>query len=126
MLNFNFSDKCLGLVPPPHFVYDFSRKMFLILHSISWPNFIIWLYLLLEILDNMSITIVYYPGCDAIKFEINRIILIKPFRCMTKKSRQKLKYPENEKSFWGEIKTFFIIFKDLSVTKIASDLRVCL
>ena len=31
-----------------------------------------------------------------------------PFRCMTKKSRLKLKYLENEKSF-------FIIFKGLSV-----------
>ena len=33
--------------------------------------------------------------------------LIKPFRYMTKKSRQKLKYPENKKSFWGEIKSIF-------------------
>ena len=36
---------------------------------------------------------------------------------MTKKSRQKLKFLENEKSFWGEIKAFFIIFKRLSVAK---------
>ena len=35
---------------------------------------------------------------------------------MTKKSRQ-LKYLENEKSFLGETKTFFIIFKGLSVAK---------
>ena len=27
MLNFNFSEKGLGLVPPPHFVYGFSRKL---------------------------------------------------------------------------------------------------
>ena len=32
------------------------------------------------------------------------MFLIKSFRYMTKKSRQKLKYLENEKSFWGEIK----------------------
>ena len=36
---------------------------------------------------------------------------------MTKKSRQKLKYLENEKSFWDEIKTFLIIFKGLSDAK---------
>ena len=37
---------------------------------------------------------------------------------MTKKSRQKYKYLENEKSFSGEIKKpFFIIFKGLSVAK---------
>ena len=31
MLNFDFSEKGLGLVSLPHFVYDFSRKMFLML-----------------------------------------------------------------------------------------------
>ena len=55
MLNFNFSEKGLGLVSPPHLVYDFSRKMFLMLHSIDWANFIVWLPLLLEILHNMCI-----------------------------------------------------------------------
>ena len=49
MLSFNFSEKGLGLVSPPHFAYDISRKMFLMLHSImtneidqiSWSD---WLY----------------------------------------------------------------------------------
>ena len=36
---------------------------------------------------------------------------------MTKKSRQKLTYLENEKSFRGKIKGIFIIFKGLSVLK---------
>ena len=35
MLNFNFSEKGMGLVSPPHFVNDFSRKMFLMLHYIN-------------------------------------------------------------------------------------------
>ena len=35
MLHFNFSEKGVGLVSSPHFVYDFSRKMFLMLHSID-------------------------------------------------------------------------------------------
>ena len=35
MLSFNFSEKGHGLVSPPHFVYDFSIKMFLMLHSIN-------------------------------------------------------------------------------------------
>ena len=42
---------------------------------------------------------VCYPGCDVIKFELNLIFLIKPFRYMRKKSKQKLKYRGNEKSF---------------------------
>ena len=32
---------------------------------------------------------------------------MKPFGYMTEKSRQKLKYLENEKSFLGEIKSIF-------------------
>ena len=58
MLDFNFSEKGLGLVSPPHFVYDFSRKTFFMLHSVNEPNFIVWLSLLLEILGNICITIV--------------------------------------------------------------------
>ena len=34
---------------------------------------------------------------------------------MTKNSEQKLKYLKNEKSFQGELKTFFIILKELSI-----------
>ena len=79
MLKFDFPEKGLGIVFPPHFVYDFSRKIFLMLYSINWPNFIVWLPLLLEILGNMCIAIVYYPGCDVMNFEINFIFLIKPF-----------------------------------------------
>ena len=58
MLNFNFSEKGLGLVSQPHFVNDFSRKIFPMLYSINWPNFIVSLPLLLEIFGNMCITIV--------------------------------------------------------------------
>ena len=36
---------------------------------------------------------------------------------MIKKSRQKLKYLENEKSFRGETKSIFHHFKELSVAK---------
>ena len=35
MLSFNFSEKGLGWVSQPHFVYDFSRKMSPMLHSIT-------------------------------------------------------------------------------------------
>ena len=107
LLNFNFSKKGLELVSPPHFADDFSKKIFLMLHSINWPNFIVSLPFLLEILCNMCVAIVCFPGCDVINFEINLIFLIKLFWCMTKKSRQKLKYLEKEKSFWGEIKIIF-------------------
>ena len=43
-----------------------------------------------------------------IDFETNLIFLIKPLSYMTEKSRQK--FLENEKSFKGEIKSFFLLF----------------
>ena len=55
MLNFDFLDKDLEIFSLPHFVYDFSTEM---LYSINWPNFIVWLRLLLEKLGNMFIGIV--------------------------------------------------------------------
>ena len=80
--------------------------MFLILHSINWPYFIVWVPLLLEILGN-----VYY-NCLLTKLWRHKmwselIFLDKPFCYMTKRSRQKLKYLENKKSFSGEIKSIF-------------------
>ena len=65
----------------------------------------------------MCIEIVCFPGSDVINFEINFIFLIKPFFCMTKKSRQKHKYLENERSFQGEIKNIFHHFKGIPVAK---------
>ena len=50
-------------------------------------------------------------------FEIIRIFLIKPFFCMTKKSRQNFKYLENEESYRGKTESIFIIFKRISVPK---------
>ena len=35
MLNFDFSEKGLGLVSAPHFGYDFSRKMFIMLYLLT-------------------------------------------------------------------------------------------
>ena len=68
MLNFDFIGKDLGIVSPPHFVYDFSRKMLLVLYSTNWPSFIAWLPLLIETLVNMCIAIVCKPVCDALNF----------------------------------------------------------
>ena len=106
MLNFNISEKGLGLVSAAHFVYDFGREMFLML-NFNLPNFIVWLPLLLKILGNMCILFTCQAGRDSISFKINLILLIEPFSYTTKKSRQKVKYLENEKSFWGDMKSIF-------------------
>ena len=102
--------------------------MFLMLNSINWPNFIVWLPLVLEILRNMHI--ICLVNCDIMSFEINLlsanftkwsntlkqfvgnlpfsgigvwrvnfIFLIMLFFYMTKKPKQKYKCLENEKSF---------------------------
>ena len=42
----------LELVSLPHYLHYFWRKIFLLLCSISWPNFNVWLLLLREILGN--------------------------------------------------------------------------
>ena len=124
MLNFDFFKKGLGIVFPTYFVHNFSRKMFLKLCSINWPNFIAWFPLFLEMLVNISIAIACWPDCDAIDFEINLIFLIKPFSYTTKKSRQKFKYLENERSFYREIKSIFHHFyKTFSCQKLHQTLE---
>ena len=38
-----------------------------------------WLPLLREIIDNMCIVIICQPACDVTNFEINLVLVIKPF-----------------------------------------------
>ena len=92
MIHFYSLEKGPGKVSPPHFVNIFLKKCFPF--YINLPYFIVWLSLLFEILANVCFTICF-PGYDVIDFEIN-IFLIKPFLYMSKKSRQKFKYLENE------------------------------
>ena len=114
MLNCDFLEKVLGLDSPSHFVYDFSRKIFLLLYFINWTNLIFWLPLLLEILSNIWIVIIYYPAY-IINFEINHSFLINPFSYITKRAGQKCRYLKYEKSFkitiYHKIKTIFHYYK---------------
>ena len=87
--NFEKTKKDLKLVSLPHFLHGFWRNLFLLLYSVTWQNFIVYLPLLRETLDSRCIAIVCEPSCDVINFEVNRVFLIKPFFYMTKKSRQK-------------------------------------
>ena len=68
--------------------------------SINWPNFIVRLSLICEILNNMCVVILCEPGCVVINFEINLIFLIKPFFLHSQKVKTKNKYLENQKSFF--------------------------
>ena len=125
MLKFDFLDKGLGIASPARFVYDFPTKMFLMLYSIKWPNFIVWLSLLLEILSNISIATVCYPGCEVMGFETNLIFLIKPFFLHDQKFLTKtwISLERKELLRWNE-KHFPSFLKGFQLSKIVSDLRV--
>ena len=83
MLNFDFLEKSLGIVSLSHFVYDFSKKMFLALCFINWSNFIACLSLLWDIGQYVYCNCLL-TSCNVINSEINLIFLIKPFFDMTK------------------------------------------
>ena len=68
-----------GLIKKMRLISNFWRKIFLLLYSINWPNFIFWLPLLFDIFGNICIAIVCKPGCDVMNFEVKFIFLIKPF-----------------------------------------------
>ena len=60
MLNFNFLEKRLGRVSPPHFVYDFQKKYFchnLLTDQILWSNCLYlryWAIYVLQLLVNQA------------------------------------------------------------------------
>ena len=64
ILNFEFFEQCLGIVSPSHFVYDFSRKMFLCyilsIDQISLPDWLSffrhWEICLLQLFVNQVAT----------------------------------------------------------------------
>ena len=90
--------KSLELASLPHFLHKFWRIIFCKLCSINWFNFIAWLSLLLQKLDNnICIVIICCPDCDAMYFGISLNLLIQPFFYIIKKSRQKYKYLKNKK-----------------------------
>ena len=99
MLNFAFLKIGLWIVFPPHFLYDFSRKIFLMQYYINWPNLIAWLLLLLAILGTMCIAIMCSPSCDVINFETNLTFLIKPFFVWPKSQDKNLNILRTKRAF---------------------------
>ena len=97
----------------------FKEKILLPLYSMNWPNFIVWLPLLHEILGNTCIVIVCWPGCDVINFEINLIFLIKPYSSIWTKSQDKnLNILRTQRAFNMKLKASFINCKGLSLKQI--------
>ena len=70
VLIFDFLEKGLEIVYLQYFfVYDFSRKMYLMLYFINWPNFIVWLPFFLEILGKICNTNICFPNSDVINLK---------------------------------------------------------
>ena len=75
--------RSLELASLSHFLHNFEK--FLLLDSITWPKFVLWLLLLREILGKECIVIAYEPSFGIIDFEINLTFLTKPFFLERKK-----------------------------------------
>ena len=94
MLNFDFLEKSLGVVIPPHFLYVFREKCFsCYILSTDQISLFGCLYFL-RYWAMCVIAIVCFPGCDVINFGINLIFPIKAFLYLTK-----FTYLENKNSF---------------------------
>ena len=119
MLKSEILEKGLGIVSPPHFVYDFWKKMFLMVYSINWPNFIVWLPSLLEILGNIRIAILRFPGFDVFFF-FNQVIFLHGQKVKTKFW---ISWERKEVLRWNK-KHFSSFLKAFQLPKIASDVRV--
>ena len=87
-VNFNFLEKVLGVVSPTHSVIDFLRKFFF--HILLTDQFYRQPILLHEIVGNMCIEVICFPGCEDVNLEIMLRFLIKPFSYTTKKVRTKI------------------------------------
>ena len=102
----------------PYFLHEFWRKVSVMVYSINWPKFIVWLFLLYEILGNICLQLFVNQAVTSEILKLTLSFSSSRFFNMTKKSRQKFKYIENKKRFWVEIKTFFITFEELSLKQI--------
>ena len=77
IFKFEILKKDLKIVSPSYFVHNLSRKVFLKLFCINWPNFIVWYWM------KMHIALVCFSVFDVLSFEINLIFIIKSFFYMT-------------------------------------------
>ena len=74
-------------------------KIFFTLCCINWPNFTVWLSLLLELWTNMCIVITCYANCD-VQGKINVLAFLSSHSSPWQiHSGQKFKYLKKEKSF---------------------------
>ena len=82
----------------------YFKKIFLILYSNNWANFIVCLLLLLEMLNNMGIVIFCFPVDDVINFETWPYLSYQVIFLHDKENQENLK---NKKKLSRWNKTFY-------------------
>ena len=85
---------------PASFSAWFLKKNIALLYPITWPNFIVWLPLLREVLGNMCVIIVFKQAVTSQILKLTWSFELSHFFYIVKKSTQKLKYLKNEDSFY--------------------------
>ena len=120
----------MQLVFLPRFLHDFSRKIFIMLYSINWTNFIVWLPLHLEIFGNkMRIIIICFPVDDVMNLKTILSFFIDLFFYMTKNIKKIFKYLKNEKKlYWSKWNRLFyragVARQGEKMTALGSSLKV--
>ena len=100
-------------------------KKNIILYSLNWPNFIIWLPLFFAVMSNICIVIVCFPCYDVINFKDELNFLIKPFFFKTKNSGQKILISRDQRELLRWNRTHFSKFlKGIQLPNIVSNLGV--
>ena len=118
MHNSNFSEKGLGLVSSPHFMYHFSRKMFLsyilLTNQIPLSNYHYfsryWTIRVLQLFGNQDVT--------SWNLKLTLAFLSSSFARWPKSQDKNLSILGTKRAFDVKFKIFFNIFKGLSATKI--------
>ena len=105
-LNLNFLEKGLGVVSPPYFVYDFSRKRFLMLHSNNWPNF-----------SSYWTKCVLHLFVTTLNLKLTLSSLSSHFATWPKLQDKNLNILRTKKASEVKLKAFFSNFKGLSIAK---------
>ena len=109
ILSFLKIKRSLELVSMCHFLHNFWRKIFPLLYSINWPNFIVWLPLVWEIWATCVLQLFVNQVVTSwiLKLTLSFSSIIFPFFLHDQLPWQKLKYLENGKSIYHEIKNIF-------------------
>ena len=101
-----------------HFVYNFSRKMFLMLYTNKWPNKILWLPWLFEILGNCVLQLFVN---QAVTSEILELTLSFYSTWLKSQEKNEISWEGKELLRWNKKRSLSFL-KDFLLLKTLSDM----